>query len=61
MNLHSEYELLCLENEGQRLTFLQMHMKEALDLLDEQQKIRDRILLNGHFRNLSLDNSDFKK
>jgi len=61
LNLHSEYELLCLENEGQRLTFLQMHMKEALDLLDEQQKTRDRILLNGHFRNLSLDNFDFKK
>jgi hypothetical protein len=36
-------------------------MKEALDLLDEQQKTRDRILLNGHFRNLSLDNFDFKK
>jgi uncharacterized protein len=61
MSLQQEYELLCMPQELQRLVKVHKHIKEAITTLDEQAKMIARIQLNGHFRNLSLDDFDFKK
>jgi uncharacterized protein len=58
--LQNEYELLCIPLEWQRLAYLSNFLKNSLLTLEEQRKTIDRIQLNGHFRNLSLDDFDFK-
>ncbi len=60
LSLLQEYELLCLENEAQRLQFLLNHLAQAVLTLDEKEKAISRIKLNGQFRNLSLDDFDIK-
>jgi uncharacterized protein len=59
--LQQEYELLCIESENQRLQYISNHLDQYLATLENKKSTIDRILLNGHFRNLSLDNFDFKK
>ena len=61
LSIEEEYQLLQIENETQRLTFLLKHLKVAVYTLTQQQQIVKRIQLNGDFRNLSLDDFDFNK
>jgi uncharacterized protein len=59
--LQQEYQVLCIESENQRLQYISNHLDNYLATLENKKTTIDRILLNGHFRNLSLDNFDFKK
>lgn len=50
-----EYELLGIFTEIQRLEYLRKHLKNITPVVQELEKVKTRIQMNGHFRNLSLD------
>ncbi|SJZ32445.1 LON peptidase substrate-binding domain-containing protein [Sediminibacterium ginsengisoli] len=50
--LEEEYELLCLLHESQRLEYLKRHLDKALPMLAGMEDLKERIKLNGHFREL---------
>jgi Lon protease-like protein len=53
LSLQQEYELLGLLTEPQRLEYLKRHLKQAIPLLSEMEQLKEKIRLNGHFKNLS--------
>ncbi len=56
LSLQEEYEMLHLFQELQRLEYLKRHLHKVIPMMTEMEKLKDRIKLNGHFRNLSVDN-----
>ncbi len=55
LSLQQEYELLCIFTEVQRLEYIRRHLNNLLPTIQELEKLKKRIEMNGHFRNLSLD------
>jgi hypothetical protein len=53
LSLEEEYELLCLLREEQRQEYLKRHLAKVLPVIAEMESLKDRIKLNGHFKNLS--------
>lgn len=53
LSLEEEYELLQLLQELQRQEYLKRHMMKVLPLLSEMENLKERVKLNGHFKNLS--------
>ncbi|WP_109695235.1 LON peptidase substrate-binding domain-containing protein [Chitinophaga deserti] len=56
LSLEEEYEMLHLFQELQRLEYLKRHLSKVIPLMAEMERLKDRVKLNGHFRNLSVDN-----
>lgn len=52
LSLHEELELLELMNELQRQAYLKRHLAKALPMLTEMDVLKEKIKLNGHFKNL---------
>jgi uncharacterized protein len=52
-SLQEEYELLLLMDERQRLEYLKRHLTKVLPMVAEMEKLKVKIKLNGHFKNLS--------
>jgi uncharacterized protein len=52
LSLEEEYELLQLLQELQRQEYLKRHMMKVLPLLSEMENLKERVKLNGHFKNL---------
>ena len=52
MSLTEEYELLELLHELQRQEYLKRHLKKVLPLLAEMEMLKEKVKLNGHFKNL---------
>ena len=52
MTLKDEYELLCFEEELHRQEYIKRHLKKILDVLEEVDKLKEKISLNGHFKNM---------
>jgi Lon protease-like protein len=52
LTLEEEYRLLNFLDERQRLEFLKQHVTKVLPLVLEMEKLKEKIKLNGHFRNL---------
>jgi hypothetical protein len=52
MNLEEEYELLQLMREDQRLEYLKRHLYKVLPVVKEMEKLKEKIKMNGHFREL---------
>lgn len=50
-----EYELLGIFTEIQRLEYIRRHLNNIIPVVQELEKVKARIQMNGHFRNLSLD------
>ncbi|HZG99658.1 MAG TPA: LON peptidase substrate-binding domain-containing protein [Flavisolibacter sp.] len=59
MSLLEEYELLNLMNELQRQEYLRRHLTRVLPMVAEMESLKEKIKLNGHFKNLSSLNLDF--
>jgi Lon protease-like protein len=59
MSLQEEYELLNLMNELQRQEYLRRHLTRVLPMVAEMESLKEKIKLNGHFKNLSSLNLDF--
>jgi Lon protease-like protein len=53
MSLDEEYELLGLMQEIQRQEYIKRHLQKVLPMLAEMEHLKEKVKLNGHFRNLS--------
>lgn len=53
LSLEEEYELLQLMHERQRQEYLKRHIMKVLPVVSEMETLKERVKLNGHFRNLS--------
>lgn len=58
LSLEEEYELLGLLKEIQRQEYLKRHLSKVLPMIAEMESLKEKIKLNGHFRNLSSLNFD---
>jgi len=53
LSLEEEYELLGLLQEVQRQEYLKRHLNKVLPIIAEMEHLKERVKLNGHFKNLS--------
>jgi len=53
LSLQEEYELLGLLMEEQRQEYLKRHLGRVLPIIAEMETLKERVKLNGHFKNLS--------
>lgn len=53
LSLQEEYELLNLLSERQRQEYLRRHLTKVIPLVAEMEGLKEKIKLNGHFKNLS--------
>lgn len=60
LSLSEEYELLGLTYELQRQEYLRRHLTRVMTVLHEMDQLKEKIKLNGHFKNLSGFDQDFK-
>jgi len=58
LSLQEEYEMLYLFDERQRQEYLKRHLTKVIPLIGEMEQLKEKIKLNGHFKNLS--GLDFK-
>jgi len=52
MSLEEEYELLSLMQEDQRLEYLKRHLNKVVPVLSQMESLKEKIKLNGHFKDL---------
>jgi Lon protease-like protein len=53
LSLQEEYELLNLFDERQRQEYLKRHLTKVIPLVAEMEHLKEKVKLNGHFKNLS--------
>ncbi|HMH22560.1 MAG TPA: LON peptidase substrate-binding domain-containing protein [Puia sp.] len=53
LSLEEEYEMLGLVREEQRQEFLKRHLSKVLPVIAGMESLKERVKLNGHFKNLS--------
>ena len=53
LSLSEEYELLELMHELQRQEYLKRHLQKVLPVVTEMETLKEKVQLNGHFKNLS--------
>ena len=53
LSLEEEYEVLGLLKEIQRQEYIKRHLQKVLPMLMEMEQLKEKVKLNGHFRNLS--------
>jgi len=52
-SLEEEYEMLHLLQERQRQEYLKRHLTKVIPLVAEMELLKEKVKLNGHFKNLS--------
>lgn len=52
LSLEEEYELLGLMDERQRQEYLKRHLTKVIPMIAEMEQLKEKIKLNGHFKNL---------
>lgn len=58
LSFEQEYQLLKLNRESERLSYIQRHLDGTIKVLDQINRTKEIIDMNGHFRNF--DPLDFK-
>lgn len=53
LSVNEEYELLGLFDERQRQEYLRLHLAKVIPMLAGMEQLKEKIKLNGHFKNLS--------
>jgi Lon protease-like protein len=53
LTLEEEYELLGLLEEKQRQEYLKRHLAKVIPLVSGMEQLKEKIKMNGHFKNLS--------
>jgi Lon protease-like protein len=61
LSLDEEYELLGLMKELQRQEYLRRHLQKVIPVVAQMETLKEKVKLNGHFRNLSGFEFDFDK
>ncbi len=59
LTLDEEYEVLGLLREDQRLEYIKRHLNKVLPIVGGIESLKEKIKLNGHFRELKGFNLDF--
>lgn len=59
LSLEQEYEVLMLLREDQRLEYLKRHLNKIIPLAIGAETLKERIKLNGHFKELKGFNFEF--
>jgi hypothetical protein len=52
LTLKQEYQLLALNTEIDRLTFIKQHLNSILPVVQETERMKARSKLNGHYKNI---------
>ena len=52
LSIEQEYELLTIETEAERQQFLIRHLNKVIPVVTDMERTKERIKLNGHFKNL---------
>lgn len=52
LKMDQEYELIELESESDRISYLVRHLKHIIPVLKEVELAKSKIKMNGHFKNL---------
>ncbi|WP_234736493.1 LON peptidase substrate-binding domain-containing protein [Tellurirhabdus bombi] len=52
LSVEEEYKLLTIASEDERQQFLIRHLKRVMPVVSEMERTKDRIRMNGHFKNL---------
>jgi Lon protease-like protein len=52
LSVEEEYQLLTIERETNRQRFLLKHLNRVIPVMVEMERTKERIKLNGHFKNL---------
>lgn len=60
LSLEEEYEVLGLMKELQRQEYIRRHLEKVLPMLHEMEQLKEKVKLNGHFRNLSAFDLDIE-
>lgn len=55
-SLQEEYDFLNLLHERQRQEYLKRHLLKVIPLVAEMENLKEKVKLNGHFKNLSAFN-----
>ncbi|MBO9593731.1 MAG: LON peptidase substrate-binding domain-containing protein [Niabella sp.] len=53
LTIQEEYEFLQLTQERQRQEYLKRHFEKTLPVFEQMNQLKQKIQMNGHFRNLS--------
>ena len=53
LSLEEEYEVLMLQDELHRQEYLKRHLLKAIPMAQGMEQLKEKIKLNGHFKNLS--------
>ena len=53
LSVEEEYEFLGLMHELQRQEYLKRHLNKILPIVAEMENLKEKVKLNGHFKNLS--------
>lgn len=53
LTLEEEYELLTFMNELHRQEYLKRHLAKVLPIVAEMESLKEKIKMNGHFKNIS--------
>jgi len=53
LTLEEEYELLTFMNELHRQEYLKRHLAKVIPIVTEMESLKEKIKLNGHFKNIS--------
>ena len=51
LSLEQEYELLTIPYEDKRLAYISEHLTQILPIVQEFEKLKEKIKANGHFKN----------
>jgi Lon protease-like protein len=51
LSLEQEYELLCISREDLRQEFLLEHLEKTIPIVEEMERTKQLIKMNGHFKN----------
>ncbi|AEI47284.1 LON peptidase substrate-binding domain-containing protein [Runella slithyformis] len=52
LSQEEEYKVLTIDSESERQRFLLRHLNKVIPVMAEMEKTKERIKLNGHFKNL---------
>ncbi|HQV54062.1 MAG TPA: LON peptidase substrate-binding domain-containing protein [Chitinophagaceae bacterium] len=53
LSLEEEYEVLLLQDELHRQEYIKRHLLKAIPMAQGMEQLKEKIKLNGHFKNLS--------
>lgn len=51
-SLEQEYEFLCITEETDRQQFMLGHLEQFIPVVEEANRLRERVKMNGHFKNI---------